>query len=130
MLVGYLGADIDPTDPSNKTYNDVHECCAYHITNLIVKCGLKRLNDYLDMYRTVIIFVRGKLQPGGEIHLPNQPDFYVPPLSSSRTSCFRASRIGYGGYCSSPTTACATSCQGLCSAEREMWPWAISILFW
>jgi hypothetical protein len=99
MLVGYLVADIDPTDPSNKTYNDVHECCAYHITNLIVKCGLKRLNDYLDMYRTVIIFDRGKLQPGGEIHPPNKPDFSMPPSSSSRTS------------------------------EREMCPWAISKCF-
>jgi hypothetical protein len=41
MLVGYLGAGIDPIDPSKKN-NVVHRCCACHIINLIVKCGLKR----------------------------------------------------------------------------------------
>jgi hypothetical protein len=24
MLAGYLGVDVDPTDPSNKTYNVLH----------------------------------------------------------------------------------------------------------
>jgi hypothetical protein len=42
MLAGYLGAGIDPIDPSNKIYNVVHQCCACHIINLIVICGLKK----------------------------------------------------------------------------------------
>jgi hypothetical protein len=53
MLVGYLGAEVDPTNTSNKTYSVLHQRCAYHIINLIVKCGLKRLKDYLDVFRTV-----------------------------------------------------------------------------
>jgi hypothetical protein len=57
MLASYLGADVDPTDTSNKTYIVLHHRCACHIINLIVKCGLKRLKDYLDVFRTAINFL-------------------------------------------------------------------------
>jgi hypothetical protein len=57
MLAGYLGVDVDPTDPSNKTYSVLHQRCACHIINLIVKCDLKRPKDYLDVFMTVINFL-------------------------------------------------------------------------
>ena len=62
MLAGYLGADVDPTDTSNKTYSVLHQRCACHIINLIVKCGLKRLKDYLDVFRTAINFLNSSNQ--------------------------------------------------------------------
>jgi hypothetical protein len=62
MLAGYLGADVDPIDPSNKTYSVLHQRCACHIINLIVKCGLKRLKDYLDVFRTAINFLNSSNQ--------------------------------------------------------------------
>jgi hypothetical protein len=34
-----------------------HQCCAYHITNLIVKCGLKRLQPFFDSFGTAIVFL-------------------------------------------------------------------------
>jgi hypothetical protein len=62
MLVGYSGVAVDPTDPSNKTYSVLHQRCACHIINLIVKCGLKRLKDYLDVFRTAINFLNSSNQ--------------------------------------------------------------------
>jgi hypothetical protein len=35
----------------------LHQRCASHIINLIVKCGLKRLQPYLDSFRTAIVFL-------------------------------------------------------------------------
>jgi hypothetical protein len=34
----------------------LHQRCAYHILNLIVKCGLKRLQHYLESLKTAISF--------------------------------------------------------------------------
>ena len=34
-----------------------YQCCAYHIINLIVKSGLKRLKPYLAAFRTAISFL-------------------------------------------------------------------------
>ena len=34
-----------------------HQRCAYHIINLIVKSGLKRLKPYLAAFRTAISFL-------------------------------------------------------------------------
>ena len=35
----------------------LHQRCACHIINLIVKSGLKRLSPYLDAFRTAISFL-------------------------------------------------------------------------
>jgi hypothetical protein len=40
----------------------LHQRCAYHIINLIVKCGLKRLEPYLDSFRTTIAFLNASNQ--------------------------------------------------------------------
>ena len=37
MLDGYLGFDVDPLDAAKKIYHVVHQRCACHIINLIVK---------------------------------------------------------------------------------------------
>jgi hypothetical protein len=44
MFVGYLGSEPAPTpsDPNKVKYHLVHQRCACHIINLIVKSGLKR----------------------------------------------------------------------------------------
>jgi len=44
LFAGYLGPN--PLDPSNCKYSLVHQCCACHIINLIVKSRLKRLKPY------------------------------------------------------------------------------------
>jgi hypothetical protein len=48
MLFGYLGSYPAPTkdDPAKVKYLLVHQRCACHIINLIVKFGLKRLKPY------------------------------------------------------------------------------------
>lgn len=40
----------------------LHQRCACHIINLIVKCGLKRLEPYLDSFRTAIVFLNASNQ--------------------------------------------------------------------
>jgi hypothetical protein len=40
----------------------LHQRCACHIINLIVKCGLQRLNPYLDSFRTAIVFLNASNQ--------------------------------------------------------------------
>ncbi|KAG8072717.1 hypothetical protein GUJ93_ZPchr0006g42464 [Zizania palustris] len=40
----------------------VHQCCACHIINLIVKAGLKRLKPWLDAFRTAIAFLNSSNQ--------------------------------------------------------------------
>ena len=58
LLAGYLGADPspEPADPSKVYYSLVHQRCACHIINLIVKSGLKRFKPYLEDLRSVINF--------------------------------------------------------------------------
>jgi hypothetical protein len=50
LLSGYVGTLF------------LHQRCACHIINLIVKCGLKRLNPYLDSFRTAIVFLNASNQ--------------------------------------------------------------------
>jgi len=57
MLAGYLGFDVDPIDATRKLYHVVHQHCACHIINLIVKFGLKRLQPYTEVFRTAINFL-------------------------------------------------------------------------
>jgi hypothetical protein len=40
----------------------LHQRCAYHIINLIVKYGFKRLKDYLGVFRTTINFLNSSNQ--------------------------------------------------------------------
>jgi hypothetical protein len=48
LFTGYLGSDPTPTpsDPNKRTYHLVHQRCACHIINLIVKSDLKRFKPY------------------------------------------------------------------------------------
>jgi hypothetical protein len=50
LLSGYVGTSF------------LHQRCACHIINLIVKCGLKRPNPYLDSFRTAIVFLNASNQ--------------------------------------------------------------------
>ena len=64
MFAGYLGPDPTPesVDPSKRKYNLVHQCCACHIINLIVKSGLKRYKPYTEDFRTAINFLNSSNQ--------------------------------------------------------------------
>jgi hypothetical protein len=59
MFFGYLGSYSAPTpsDPNKVKYLLVHQCCACHIINLIVKSGLKRLKPYTKDLRIAINFL-------------------------------------------------------------------------
>jgi hypothetical protein len=59
MFVGYLGSDPTPTalDPNKREYSLMHQRCACHIINLIVKSGLKRFKPYTEDFRTAINFL-------------------------------------------------------------------------
>ena len=64
MFAGYLGPDLtpEPVDPSKRKYSLVHQCCACHIINLIVKSGLKRFKSYTEDFRTAINFLNSSNQ--------------------------------------------------------------------
>jgi hypothetical protein len=64
MFVGYLGADPSskPLDPNKRKYSLMHQRCACHIINLIVKSGLKRLKPYLEDFRTASNFLNSSNQ--------------------------------------------------------------------
>jgi hypothetical protein len=62
MLDGYLGFDVDPIDHTRKIYHVVHQRCACHIINLIVKSGLKRLQPYTEVFRIAINFLNSSNQ--------------------------------------------------------------------
>jgi hypothetical protein len=64
MLAGYLGYESAPTneDPIHVKYNLLHQRCACHIINLIVKSGLKRMNSYTEDFRTAINFFNSSNQ--------------------------------------------------------------------
>jgi hypothetical protein len=64
MFAGYLGSDPSPTpsDPNKRTYSLVHQRCGCHIINLIVKSGLKRMQPYLEDFRTIINFLNSSNQ--------------------------------------------------------------------
>jgi hypothetical protein len=59
IFAGYLGSDPapKPDDPDKRIYSLVHQRCACHIINLIVKSGLKRMKPYLEDFRTAINFL-------------------------------------------------------------------------
>ena len=48
LFAGYLDPNPSPDslDPSNHKYSLVHQCCACHNINHIIKSGLKRLKPY------------------------------------------------------------------------------------
>jgi hypothetical protein len=60
MFFGYLGSypAPTPTDPNKVKYLLMHQRCACHIINLIVKSGLKRLKPYNEDFRTTINFFK------------------------------------------------------------------------
>jgi len=64
LLAGYLGADPSPkpVDPSKDKYSLVHQRCACHIINLIVKSSLKRFKPYLEDLRSAINFLNSSNQ--------------------------------------------------------------------
>ena len=62
MLDGYLGFDVDPIDPTKKIYHVVHQRCACHIINLIVKSDLKMLQPYTEVFRTANNFLNSSNQ--------------------------------------------------------------------
>jgi hypothetical protein len=64
MFAGYLDYDPSPTpfDPNKRTYSLVHQRCACYIINLIVKSGLKRIQPYLEDFRTAINFLNSSNQ--------------------------------------------------------------------
>ena len=66
VLCGYLGIVLPPSSNTNED-NDLssiflHQRCACHIINLIVKSGLKRLKHYLDDFRIAINFLNSSNQ--------------------------------------------------------------------
>ncbi|XP_066375043.1 zinc finger BED domain-containing protein RICESLEEPER 1-like [Miscanthus floridulus] len=64
MFAGYLGSEPAPTpsDPNKVKYHLVHQHCACHIINLIVKFGLKRFKPYTEDFRTAINFLNSSNQ--------------------------------------------------------------------
>ena len=60
LFACYLGPD--PLDPSNRKYSLIHQRCACHIINLIVKSRLKRLKPYTEDFRTTINFLNSSNQ--------------------------------------------------------------------
>jgi hypothetical protein len=64
IFAGYLGSDPspEPLDPNKRKYTLMHQCCACHIINLIVKSGVKRLKPYLQHFRTAINFLNSSNQ--------------------------------------------------------------------
>jgi hypothetical protein len=64
ILFGYLGSYPAPThdEPTKIKYLLVHQRCACHIINLIVKSGLKRLKPFTEDVRTAINFLNSSNQ--------------------------------------------------------------------
>jgi hypothetical protein len=64
MFFGYLGSYPAPTpsDPNKVKYFLVHQCCACHTINLILKSRLKRLKPFTEDLRTAISFLNSSNQ--------------------------------------------------------------------
>lgn len=64
LFSGYLGYYPAPTpsDPHKVKYLLVHQRCACHIINLIVKSGMKRMKPWIDDFRTAINFLNSSNQ--------------------------------------------------------------------
>ncbi|CAO2148769.1 unnamed protein product [Urochloa humidicola] len=73
-FVGYLGPDPEPLDNAVNRDNDtalrglLHQRCACHIINLIVKSGLKRIKSYLEAFRSAISYLNSSNLRIGEFH--------------------------------------------------------------
>jgi hypothetical protein len=69
-FIGYLGPDPEPLDKDKDKalHGLLHQRCAYHIINLIVKSGLKRIRSYLEAFRTVISYLNSSNQRIAEFH--------------------------------------------------------------
>ena len=59
-----MGVDpsLEPVDPSKVNYSLVHQRCACHIINLIVKSDLKQFKPYLEDLRSAINFLNSSNQ--------------------------------------------------------------------
>jgi hypothetical protein len=69
----YLGPDPELLDNSDKDKDKalcglLHQRCACDIINLIVKSGLKRIQSYLDDFRTAISYLNSSNQRIAEFH--------------------------------------------------------------
>jgi hypothetical protein len=64
IFFGYLGSYLATThdDPNKVKYLLVHQRCACHIINLIIKFGLKRLKSYIEDFITAINFLNSSNQ--------------------------------------------------------------------
>jgi hypothetical protein len=68
-FVGYLGPDPEPLDNANDNLRGLlHQRCACHIINLIVKSGLKRIKVYLEAFRSAISFLKSSNQRITQFH--------------------------------------------------------------
>nr|XP_034589956.1 zinc finger BED domain-containing protein RICESLEEPER 2-like [Setaria viridis] len=71
-FVGYLGPDHEPLDSDSDSDKALvgllHQRCACHIINLIVKSGLKRIKAYLEAFRTAISFLNSSNQRMAAFH--------------------------------------------------------------
>ena len=64
-FLGYLGSDpesLDNAPNSSALRGLLHQRCACHIINLIVKPGLKRIKTYLEAFRTAISYLNSSNQ--------------------------------------------------------------------
>jgi hypothetical protein len=57
LFASYLGPNPSPEDPNRLNYTLMHQRCACHIINLIVKSRMKRLKPFLEDFRTAINFL-------------------------------------------------------------------------
>jgi hypothetical protein len=64
MFAGYLGSNPspEPLDLNKRKYSLVHQRCACHIINLIIKSGFKRFEPYIEDFRTAINFLNSSNQ--------------------------------------------------------------------
>jgi hypothetical protein len=69
-FIGYLGPDPEPLDKDkDKALRALlHQRCACHIINLIVKSGLKRIKSYLEAFRTAVSYLNSSNQRIVEFH--------------------------------------------------------------
>lgn len=69
-FIGYLGPDPKPldSDSDKALVGLLHQCCACHIINLIVKSSLKRIKSYLEAFRTAISFLNSSNQRIAAFH--------------------------------------------------------------
>jgi hypothetical protein len=69
-FIGYLDPDPEPLDKDKDKalHGLLHQRCACHIINLIVKSGLKRIKSYLEAFRTEISYLNSSNQRITEFH--------------------------------------------------------------